>query len=217
MNSDLSDQADPTDRSQMSWRDIDFSKFGNTWWSPGRGMLTISLWRLWGMPLLKRLPCETYFEPWFNGIKIRLLRLFGAKIGKGLVIRSCEIYYPWNLEIGNNVWIGYEANLYNLVPIRLGNNTCVSQRAFLCTGSHDVTEPAFGLIVGEIELKDGAWVAAGCFVGPGVTLHEGAVAAAGSVVVKDLPAMTICGGNPCKPIKPRVIGPADESRRRVGG
>lgn len=198
-----------------TWRDVDFSKFGNSWWSPGRGLLTISLWRWFGMPLLKHLPCETYFGGFFNNIKVGLLRLFGAKIGRNLVIRACEIYYPWNLVIGDNVWIGYEANLYNLVPIRLGNNTCVSQRAFLCTGSHDVSEPHFGLIVGEIVLKDAAWVAASVFVGPGVTLHEGAVAAAGSVVVKDIPAMTIAGGNPAKPIKERVIEEPDPTKRVV--
>lgn len=189
----------------LDWRDVDLSRYCNTWWSPGRSQRIISLWRLFGMPLLKKLPCEIFWEPHFNACKVRLLRMFGATIGNGLVIRSCEVYYPWNLFIGNNVWIGYEANLYSLVPIRLGNNTVVSQRAFLCTGGHDVRDPRFGLTVGEIVLKDGAWVSAGCFVCPGVTLHEGAVAAAGSVVVKDLPAMTICGGNPCQPIKPRVI------------
>jgi len=187
------------------WRDIDLSKYRNDWWSPGRGQFVISLWRWFGMPLLKWLPCETYGERFFNGLKIWLLRRFGAKVGRGVVVRSCEVYYPWNLEIGDNVWIGYEANLYSLVPIHLGNNTVVSQRVFLCTGGHDVGEVGFGLVVGEITLKDASWVSANCFVGPGVTLHEGAVAAAGSVVVKDLPAMTICGGNPCKPIKPRVI------------
>ena len=191
----------------LDWRDVDFTKFNNSWYSPGRSPFVISLWRWFGMPLLKRLPCETYGERFFNGLKVWLLRQFGATIGTGAVIRSCEIYYPWNLEMGDNVWIGYEANLYNLVPIRLGNNTVVSQRGFLCTGGHDVSEPAFGLLVGEITLKDAAWVGANCFVCPGVTLHEGAVAAAGAVVTKDLPAMTICGGNPARPIKPRVIRP----------
>ncbi len=205
----MSEQPKPIDTPpstpSLDWRAVDFSKYCNTWWTPGRSMFWISLWRLIGYPLMRHLPNETWFGGFFNSFKIWLLRRFGAKIGKGVVIRQVEVYYPWNLEIGDNVWIGYEANLYSLVKIRLGNNTCVSQRAFLCTGSHDVTDAAFGLIVGEITLKDAAWVAAGAFVGPGVTLHEGAVAAACSVVVKDLPAMTICGGNPAKPIKPRVI------------
>jgi putative colanic acid biosynthesis acetyltransferase WcaF len=200
---------------QRTWRDVDLSKYNNTWWHPGRGMLTISLWRWFGLWLLKHLPCETIGERFFNGLKVWLLRRFGAEIGAGAVVRSCEIYYPWNLRMGDNVWIGYDAYLYNIVPIRLGDNTCVSQRAFLCTGSHDPAEPTFGLIVGEIELKDAAWVAAGVFVGPGVTLHEGAVAGAGSVVTKDLPSMTLCGGVPARPIKPRVIvdKPPNEPRR----
>jgi len=192
---------------RLDWRDIDLTRFNNSWWKPGRGMVWITLWRLFGMPLVKHLPDETLGGELFNWLRLFILRLFGAKIGKGVVMRSCEVYYPWNLEIGDHVWIGYESNLYSLVKIRLGNNVCVSQRAFLCAGTHDPYEPTFGLMVGEIHLKDGAWVAAGAFVGPGVTLHEGAVAAAGSVVVKDLPAMTICGGNPAKPIKPRTILP----------
>ncbi len=191
---------------KLGWESVNFGRFNNGWWKPGRSEFKISLWRFFGMPLIKAIPCELiWVEPYLNRFKVWMLRLFGARIGKNCIIRSCEIYYPWNLIAGDNVWIGYEANLYSLVTIRLGNNTCVSQRSFLCTGSHDPFEPRFGLIVGEIVLKDAAWVCAGCFVGPGVTLHEGAVAAAGSVVVKDIPAMTISGGNPCKPIKERVI------------
>ena len=186
------------------WRNVNLGAYKNSGWSPGRGVWTITLWRLFGYPLLKHLPCEV-FNGRFNSVKIVLLKMFGAKIGNGVVIRSCEIYYPWNLEIGDNVWIGYEANIYNLVPIRIGNNAVISQRAFLCTGSHDVAKSGFDLIVNGITIKDAAWVSANTFVGPGVTLNEGAVAAAGSVVVKDLPPMTICAGNPCKPIKKRVI------------
>lgn len=188
-----------------TWRRIDLATFDNSWWNPGRSLAVITLWRLLGLPLLKHLPCEVWGERYLNGLKVWLLRRFGARVGRHCVIRACEVYYPWNVELGDHVWIGYEANLYSLVPIRLGNHTVVSQRAFLCTGSHDVRDPSFGLLVGEIVLKDGAWVGAGCFVCPGVTLHEGAVAGAGSVVTKDLPAMTICAGNPCNPRGPREI------------
>jgi len=206
-----SGSADPQPQ-QLDWRDVNYSRFNNSWWKPGRSLLVITLWRLFGMPMVKMLPCEVWGERFWDWLKLSILRLFGAKLGKGVVVRSCEIYYPWNLETGDNVWIGYESNLYTLVPIRLGNNVCVSQRAFLCTGTHDPYEPTFGLMVGEIHVKDGAWVGAGAFVGPGVTLHEGAIAAAGSVVVKDIPAMTIAGGNPAKPIKQRVIKPQAEPK-----
>ena len=192
---------------QLDWRSVDFSKYKNTTWHPGRCKLSILLWRCTGMWMIKHLPCccETYGERFFNNIRLFLLRLFGARVGSGVVVRACEIYFPWNLDIANNVWLGFECKLYSLVRIKLGNNTCISQRAFLCTGSHSPTDPTFSLVVGEITLADAAWVAADCFVCPGVTLNEGAVAAAGSIVTRDLPAMTICGGNPCKPIKPRVL------------
>jgi putative colanic acid biosynthesis acetyltransferase WcaF len=187
------------------WRRIDLSRYNNSWWRPGRGRLVQSLWRWVGLPLLRHLPCETFGGRFFNACRIRLLRLFGACVGREVVIRACEVYYPWNLRIGEHVWVGYEANLYSLVPIILEDHTVVSQRSFLCTGSHDISDPAMGLVVGEITIKRGAWVCAGVFVGPGVTLHEGSVAAAGAVVVKDLPAMTVWGGNPARLIRPRIL------------
>jgi len=202
------DQAMAKDPEQLTWRDIDFTKYDDSWHGPGRSRLGVSLWRWIGLFLLKKLPNQGLGTQLWIHLRVWLLRLFGAKIGSNCVIRSCEVYYPWRLTMGDNVWIGYEANLYTLVPIRLGNNVCISQKAYLCTGGHDPYEPRFGLVAGEIVVKDGAWVGASCFVGPGVTLHEGAVAAAGSVVVKDLPTMTICGGNPAKPIKPRILRPA---------
>ena len=158
------------------------------------------------MRVFRWIPSEPFLEAFWNGLKTGLLRLFGAKIGKGVVIRSsCEVYYPWNLEIGDHCWVGYGTNLYNLVPIRLGNNVCVSQESFLCTGSHDATDPYMGLIVGEIEIRDGAWVCASCFVQPGVIIGEGSVIAPGSVVTADVPPMKICGGIPCKPMQDRKL------------
>ncbi len=199
----------PAAERELTWRDIDLSRYDDSWWDMGRSKLVVSLWRWIGMPLMQHLPCQTFFGQFFNDVRVWLLRAFGAKIGKNCVIRAVEVFLPWRLTMGDNCWVGYEANLYTLVPIRIGNNVCISQRAFLCTGGHDPYEPTFGLVIGEITVKDGAWVGASTFVGPGVTLHEGAVAAGGSVVVKDLPAMTICGGNPARPIKPRVLKPTN--------
>ena len=196
---------DENNQRQPDWRDVNLAAYTNTWWEPGRSKWWIYLWRLTGFWIIKVIPCEVMFDGYLNRFKCWLLRRFGAKLGKNIVLRACEIYYPWNLEIGDNCWIGYESNFYSLVPIKIGANATVSQRAFLCVGGHDTTEVGFGLIVGPITVKDGAWVGAGTFVGPGVTLHEGAVAAAGSVVVKDIPSMEIWGGNPCKKIKDRQI------------
>ncbi len=198
----------------MDWRDIDLSTFRSSL-DLGRHRWAANLWRLFGLPLLRHLPTGITGGRLFNALRVGLLRLFGARVGRGATVQPCRILGPWNLRIGNHVWIGEGADLYALVPIVIGNNVCVSQGAVLCTGSHDISDPAFGLITGEIHLKDGCWVCAGCFVGPGVTLHEGAVAAAGSVVVNDLPPMTVWGGNPCRFIKLRVIRSWPERRLRL--
>lgn len=140
------------------YKKIDQSQYTNSWWKPGRNRFIIALWRSVGMLLFRLIPSEPMgFLPFFNGLKASLLRLFGAKIGKGLVIRSTsEIYYPWNLEIGDHVWIGYGTNIYTLVKIRIGNHVAISHNVFLCTGSHDISDPYMGLIVGEIHIGDGA-------------------------------------------------------------
>jgi putative colanic acid biosynthesis acetyltransferase WcaF len=200
----------------MDWRDIDLSKFRGR---PGLGRrrLAANFWRLFGLPLLRHLPTGVTGGLILSAARVAILRRFGARIGHGVHIQPCTVLLPWNLEIGNHVFIGEGADLYALAPIVIGSHVCISQRAKLCTGSHDVSDPHFGLITGEIHLKDGSWVCADCFVGPGVTLCEGAVAAAGSVVVKDLPPMTVWGGNPCRFIKVRAIQGSPGEQRRLAG
>lgn len=142
--------------------------------------------------------------PWPSGFKCRLLRLFGAKVGKGVVIKPrVNIHFPWKLEVGDWVWLGEEVFLLNFESIRIGSQCCVSQRAFLCTGNHDFRDPAFSYRNAPIVVEEGAWVGAQVFVGPGVTLGEGCVVTAGSVVTKDQPAGMICSGNPCHSLKKR--------------
>ena len=131
--------------------------------------------------------------------KTAALRAFGAKMGSGVVIRSrVHITFPWRFECGDHVWIGDEALLLSLAPIRLGSHVCLSQRVFLCTGSHDYQKPTFDLITAPVEIGDSCWLGAQAFVGPGVTLGPGAVAAAGAVVVRDVPPKTVVGGNPAR-------------------
>ena len=150
------------------------------------------------------------FAPWFpipSGLKVAALHAFGAKVGNGVVIRSrVNITFPWNLEIGDHVWIGDEVGILSLGTVRIGSNCCLSQRAYLCTGSHDHRQETFDLIVRPIHIEDGCWVGAGVFVGPGVTLRSGTVCAAGAVVVKDAGPEQVIGGNPARPIPstPRV-------------
>lgn len=133
-----------------------------------------------------------------------LLRVFGAKIGRGVhVYPNVRIWAPWNLEIADGAGVGDGAILYSQGPIRLGKWCVISQGAHLCTGTHDFNALGFPLIVKPITVGDSCWVAAEAFVHPGVTLGEGTVVGARSVVTKDLPAWTICSGFPAEVLKPR--------------
>jgi putative colanic acid biosynthesis acetyltransferase WcaF len=117
------------------------------------------------------------FAPWFpmpSFLKVGCLRLFGARIGQGAVIRSrVNITFPWKIEIGDHVWIGDEVQILSLERVVVGSNVCLSQRTFLCTGSHDFGKPTFDLIARPITIGDGCWIAAGAFVGPGAKVPAG--------------------------------------------
>lgn len=158
---------------------------------------------------LWRIVSHFIFEPsWLHAPRLKriLLRAFGADIAKGVVIKpSVKITFPWRLSVGRYSWLGEECWLLNLAHIAVGANCCISQRAFLCTGSHDYTSPSFDLLTAGITVEDGAWIGACAFVGPGVTVGEGAVVTAASVVTHSLPGMKICSGSPCEAIKDRVF------------
>lgn len=142
--------------------------------------------------------------PYPNVFKVMLLKLFGAKVGKGLIIKPrVNIHFPWKLEIGENVWIGEEAFILNFEKVIIGNNVCISQRAFLCGGNHDFRNPAMPYRNGPITLQDGVWVGACCFIAPGVNIGTDTVVAATSVVTGSLAANGIFRGNPAIFIKPR--------------
>lgn len=179
---------------------VQLAKFNNDWYSPGRSILVRALWFFLGEPFVR---CS--FMP-SSTIRSWLLRLFGAQIGHGAVLKpGVRVKYPWRLSLGNNSWIGEDCWLDNLEQISIGSNVCVSQGAYLCTGNHDWSDPAFGLMVKPITLRDGAWVGAKCCVGPGVELGECAVAAAGSVVTKSIPGYEIHVGNPARFVRHRVL------------
>jgi putative colanic acid biosynthesis acetyltransferase WcaF len=137
--------------------------------------------------------------PWPSAWRCCLLRLFGASIGQGVVIRSrVNISFPWRLVVGDYSWIGDEVVLLNLASIHIGSHCCVSQRSFLCTGSHDFRAPAFDLITAPIHIHDHSWIAAACFIAPGVTVGPHAMATAGSIVTRDVAPSTIVSGNPAR-------------------
>lgn len=130
--------------------------------------------------------------------------MFGARIGKGVLIRpSVCVTYPWKLSIGNYSWIGDGVTLYTLGEITIGDHAVVSQHSYLCTGSHDYTRLSFDLYAVPIHVESEAWVATHVFVGPGVTIGHGAVVGASSVVLENVPAGMICAGNPVRVIRPR--------------
>jgi len=138
------------------------------------------------------------------GFRSRLLRLFGARIGKGVLVRpTVEITYPWKLTIGDYCWIGDHVTLYTLGEIEIGDNAVVSQHSYLCSASHDYTRPTFDIFAAPVHIGPEAWLAAGVFVAPGVSIGRGAVIGAKSLVLKDMPEMTVCAGHPAKPIRPR--------------
>ena len=142
----------------------------------------------------------------FNSWRIFLLRLFGAKIGKNcLVFPSTKVWAPWNLEMGDYASLGEAVFCYNVASVKLGQQATVSREAFLCAVSHDITSPIFELVTKPIVIESSAWVAARAMILLGVTVGEGAVVAAGSIVTKDVSPWTVVAGNPAKVVKVRVI------------
>ena len=130
------------------------------------------------------------FYKWWcpASLRVRLLRLFGARVGHGVLIRHrVRVLWPWKLTIGDNCWIGEDVWLLNLEPIEIENDVCLSQGAFLCTGSHDRHSPTFEYDNRPITVRSGAWVAARALVLGGVTVAEGATVAAAAVVGRDVP------------------------------
>jgi putative colanic acid biosynthesis acetyltransferase WcaF len=135
-----------------------------------------------------------------------LLRSFGAKLAKNaMVYSSARIYMPWNLEMDEYSCIASEVDCYNTSKIKIGANSTISQKSFLCSASHDISKSNIPLITNPIIIEDQVWVAADVFVGPGVTIGQGAVVGARSAVFKDVEPWTVVGGNPAKFIKKREI------------
>ncbi|MBR8829138.1 MAG: hormogonium polysaccharide biosynthesis acetyltransferase HpsU [Gomphosphaeria aponina SAG 52.96 = DSM 107014] len=136
----------------------------------------------------------------FNGFRCALLRLFGAKIGRGVVIRpTARFTYPWKVEIGDHSWIGDDVVFYSLDKITIGSHCVISQKSYLCTGSHNIEDEAFSLITAPINMGNGVWVATDCFIACGVNIGANTVIGARSSVFKDIPPQQVAWGNPCQP------------------
>jgi putative colanic acid biosynthesis acetyltransferase WcaF len=178
----------------------DLSAYNNHPYHPGGNALKRLLWLY-----ISALFFKTSLVP-VSGFKAFLLRLFGAKIGKGVIIKPCvNIKYPWHLTIGNHTWIGENVWIDCLVPVTIGANVCLSQGAHLLTGSHNYKKTTFDLITGGIILEDGVWIGARAIVNQGITIASHAVLTTGSVATKDLEAYAVYQGNPAVKVRPRVI------------
>ncbi len=178
---------------------IDLSKYQN---SLSRKHQMIRL--VWGVVW----PLGTWFLPRSMGMRWKrmLLRLFGAKVHPTAnIYSSVKVYYPANLTMEENSCLASDVDCYNVDKIIIGANTTVSQGAYLCTASHDVTNPLNPLITAPIVLEDQAWVGARAYIGMGVTIGQGAVVGATASVYKDVEPWTIVGGNPAKFLKKREL------------
>jgi putative colanic acid biosynthesis acetyltransferase WcaF len=157
----------------------------------GRSGFVVLLWQVVQSTLFGMSPQPLY--AWRRA----LLRLFGAKIGRRVLIRpTARVTYPWKVEIGDCSWIGDHVELYSLDRITIGEHVVVSQKSYLCTGSHDCREIAFNYKNRPIIVEAQVWIASDVFVGPGVTIERGAVIGARSTVFHNVLAATIAYGTP---------------------
>jgi len=164
----------------------------------GKSKVTVQIWWIVQSIFFKMSPQVMY------GWRRFLLRAFGAKIGKGVIIRpSTQITYPWKISIGDYSWIGDEVVLYSLGDIEIGSNTVISQRSYICTGSHYYDSENFDIYSQKITIGDKCWLATDVYVAPGITIGNFTVVGARSSVFKDLPSNKVCIGNPAKPFKDR--------------
>jgi len=178
----------------------DLSKYDNSSYNSGKNVVVRILWYYINL---------IFFKNSFNTLnftKVFLLKLFGAEVGQGVVIKpSVNIKYPWRLEIGNHVWIGENVWIDNLADVKIGDNCCLSQGAMLLCGNHNFKKPTFDLITGKIILENGAWIGAKSIVAPGITCKSHSILAVNSVATKDLDEYFIYQGNPAKKVKERKL------------
>jgi putative colanic acid biosynthesis acetyltransferase WcaF len=184
----------------MNNKETALDSYNNDWYHPGRSKIIQIIWFLLH-PMLITNP----FLP-FSGLRVWVLRSFGAKIGKGVTIKpGVQIKYPWRLIVGDYVWIGENVWIDNLANVHIESHCCLSQGAMLLTGNHNYKNTTFDLIIGEIFLEKGAWVGAKAMVCPKVTVKSHAVLSACSVATKDLEPYTIYTGNPAVAVRKREI------------
>jgi len=180
--------------------ETNLSQYNNSWYNTGAGSIKRIVWFY-----VSALFFQSKFFP-IVGLKSSLLRLFGAKVGKGVMIKPCvHIKYPWNVEIGDYAWIGEDVWIDSLVLIKIGKNACISQGAYILTGNHNYTLTTFDLMVKEVMIEDGVWIGAKSVVCPGVHCASHSILAVGSVATKNLEPYSIYQGNPAVKVRERKM------------
>ena len=166
----------------------------------GRSAWFVQLWWIVQDTLFRCSPQACY------GWRNFLLRIFGARIGSNVRLRqTVRVTYPWKLTIGDFVWVGDDCTFYNLEEISLGSHVALAHQVYLCTGLHDYTDVAFPISAQPIRIEDEVWLTNHVFVGPGVTVGQGAVVGTRSTVLQDLPRGMVCYGSPARAVKPRFM------------
>lgn len=184
----------------LTMEKTDLSEYNKGTYHPGAGWLKRICWYLTNIIFLVN-PLNPFYC-----LKRGLLRLYGAKIGKKVIVKPwVSIKYPWNLEVGNHVWIGEHVWIDNLAKVFIGDNTCISQGAMIMCGNHNFSKRSFDLMVEEIHILEGAWIGAKSIVTPGVQAGSHSVLTAGSVAVGILEPYGIYQGNPAIFKKKREI------------
>lgn len=177
----------------------DLSKFRVPVGFRGRSGFVVILWQFVQATIFAGSPQPAY------GWRRWLLRMFGASVGRGVLIRpSARVTFPWKVEFDDHCWVGDHAEIYSLGAVRIGKSAVVSQRSYICAGTHDYQEVSFPLVVRPVVIEAEAWIAADCFVAPGITIGRGAVVGARSTVLADVPPGAIVGGHPAVFKKMRV-------------
>jgi putative colanic acid biosynthesis acetyltransferase WcaF len=179
---------------------VDLARYRDEGFDPGRPYLVRALWLVVGALVLQN-PIVTSYR-----FKRLVLRLFGARVGAGVVIKpGLHVKYPWRLEVGDHAWLGERVWIDNFVTVRVGASACVSQGAYLCTGNHDWSDPAMRRFLAPVVVEEGAWVGAFARVAPGVVVGREAVVALGAVLVENAEPHGIYAGNPAVWTKEREL------------
>jgi putative colanic acid biosynthesis acetyltransferase WcaF len=193
---------------------IDLTLTTNRDYVPGRPFVFRALWIVVEVLLLLNPLVPSY------RLKRAVLRLFGAHIGTGVIIKpGVHVKYPWRLRVGDNCWLGERCWIDNMEDVTLGDNVVVSQGAYLCTGNHDWSDPGMGLTPQPVVIEDGAWIGAFARVAPGTRIGEESILVLGAVSLADTEPRGIYAGNPAELVRRRTIrdlpGPLREPRLAV--